>query len=129
MLSLCRYLLNYKRKEKHISYQRLLDVFLYKNHPIARITNYKKELLKVLAQNSYRYMKVNDLLCVVLKENEKDIPISKLKKRLKTLLNKLENDLLDILGTITNTVFLYQQNQHDRRLKEIKLSIKVIVEK
>jgi hypothetical protein len=109
----------YKPKYK-ITYNADKKEFYFKGALIESLDHTELQILQILAQNSSRFISLNDLNHIFENEIKSDNFSSIIKRRELTML-KLLNKLQFILSISIDEIIIFRKNPKDKRLKEIKL--------
>lgn len=114
----------YKPKFK-ITYYNDKKEFYYKGALIESLDYTELQILQILAQNSSRFISLNDLNHIFENEIKSD-NFSSIIKRREIAMSKLLNKLQFILSISIEEIIIFRKNSKDKRLKEIKLKDYII---
>ncbi len=99
--------------------------FYFKGTLVESLDQTEMQILQILAQNSSRFISLNDLNHIFENEIKSDNFSSIIKRREITML-KLLNNLQFILSIPIEEIIIFRKNPKDKRLKEIKLKDYII---
>lgn len=114
----------YKPKFK-ITYYNDSKEFYFKGALIESLDYTELQILQILAQNSSRFISLNDLNHIFENEIKSD-NFSSIIKRREIAMSKLLNKLQFILSIPFDEIIIFRKNPKDKRLKEIKLKDYII---
>lgn len=120
--------INYSRMEhaNKIVYNKLTDEFSFNEKVLIDFSMPKKEILKLLMEQNNSFIALSELNSVITLEPEKE-NYSAIKKRREVFLNELRREFSLMLGIEKDEIFKTKKNNVDRRIKEIKLNIEIVV--
>jgi hypothetical protein len=120
------FLNNNKTIKRQIIYERKKDVFLHKKKKPINLNNVNFNVLKIFLKNQNNFFPINTLNDVLsLNINEENYATTN--KRRAHVMRDLSFELSNILNLDKDSIFITRSSDADRRIKEIKLNIEIVV--
>ena len=113
----------YKNK---LLYKSAANIFIYNGRELKELTAPKKEILKVLMANPKEFLPLVELNKAITID-PKNESYGAIKKRREILIKELQKELSLVLSLDSEIIFETRKNQSDRRIKEIRLNVNVMV--
>ena len=115
-----------KTIKRQIIYERKKDVFLYKKKKPINLNNVNFNVLKIFLKNQNNFFPINTLNDA-LSLNLSDENYTTTNKRRARMIKDLSFELSNILNLDKDSIFITRSSDADRRVKEIKLNINIVV--
>ena len=115
-----------KTIKRQIIYERKKDVFLYKKKKPINLNNVNFNVLKVFLKNQNNFFPINTLNDI-LSPNIGEENYTTTNKRRARMIKDLSFELSNILNLDKDSIFITRSSDADRRIKEIKLNIDIVV--